>query len=83
MIRIERSAAGSYRVSGSLRGDGLSLLREALASGPVSCDLSEVEQADDEGVRFLAGVSGRCALVGCPTWLALWIARVREAPARP
>jgi hypothetical protein len=82
MIRIDRSAPGRCRVIGSLRGGGVSLLREAIAEGPIVCDLAEVDQADDDAVRFLAGLSGeRCTLVACPKWLALWIERVREALA--
>ena len=82
MIRIDISAPGRYRVIGSLRGGSVSLLREALVGGPIVCDLAQVDQADDDAVRLLAGLPAeRCTLVACPKWLALWIERVREAPA--
>jgi hypothetical protein len=83
MIRIDLSGPGRYRVIGSLRGGSVSLLSEALARGPIVCDLAEVDQADDAAVRFLAGLPAeRCTLVACPKWLGLWIERLREAPAQ-
>jgi hypothetical protein len=74
VIRIEESQSRRVRVIGSLQGTALKLLSDAVSGDPVVLDLSEVEQADEECVRLLAGLAPeRCTITGCPTWLALWL----------
>jgi ABC-type transporter Mla MlaB component len=69
-------------VSGSLTGDGIQILLDAVASGVVVLDLSEVDRVDDSAVRVLAGLwPERCKLQNCPRWLELWLARVRRCDA--
>lgn len=80
MIRLEEGEARTVRVIGSIKGPALTLLAETVSRGPLVLDLSEVDQADECGVRLLASLPPeRCTLVGCPTWLSLWLARVRRA----
>ena len=80
MIRLEEAGAGRVRVIGSLRGGpALTVLSEAISRGAVVLDLSEVDQADENAVRLLAGLPPeRCTLDSCPTWLSLWIDRNRH-----
>ena len=82
MIRIEESQSRHVQVIGSLQGSALKLLYDAVSGGPVVLDLSQVEQADEDCVRLIAGLGPeRCTITGCPTWLGLWLARLRrEAP---
>ena len=80
MIRLEEGTARQVRVIGSLQGPALKLLSQAVSHGPLVLDLSEVDQADESCVRLLAELPPeRCAIVGCPTWLGLWLERVRQA----
>jgi hypothetical protein len=82
VFRIECAPAERYRVIGSLQSSCVSLLAEALARGAIALDLSEVDKADDAAVRFLASLAPeRCRILGCPTWLALWIERSRATAA--
>ena len=68
---------GRARVIGSLTGDAVRVLLDAVDGGVVVLDLSEVNRADDSAVRVLAGLSpGRCTLLSCPRWLELWLAQV-------
>ena len=79
MFRIERCARDRCRVIGRLDGNCIPLLSEALSRGATTLDLAEVDRADEVAVRFLAGLAPeRCVLTTCPTWLALWIERVRQ-----
>ncbi len=79
MIRIEREAAGRARVTGSLVGESVRLLRDELSRADAVLDLSGVEKADEGAVRLLAGLSAEsCPLASCPRWLALWVERVRR-----
>jgi hypothetical protein len=79
MIRQEPNAPGHAHVIGSLTGDTVHLLLEAVSSGVCVFDLSEVNQVDHVGVRTLARLwLERCTLVGCPRWLELWLARSRR-----
>ena len=79
VIRIEEGTARRLQVIGSLNGPALELLSKAVARGPVLLDLSDVDQADEAAVRFLAGLPPeRCTVGPCPAWLALWIERLRE-----
>jgi hypothetical protein len=85
VIRIEESLSRHVRVIGSLQGTAFALLADAVAGGPAVLDLSQVEQADEECVRLLASLPPeRCTITGCPTWLGLWLARLRQAgPGTP
>jgi hypothetical protein len=82
VIRIEEGQSRHVRVIGWLQGTALELLSEAVSHGPAVLDLSQVEQADEQCVRLLAGLGPeRWTITGCPTWLGLWLARLRrEAP---
>jgi hypothetical protein len=80
MIVHEPEASGQARVIGSLSGEGIRILLDAVDGGVSVLDLSEVDQIDDAAVRVLVGLSpGRCALLDCPRWLELWLRRV-ESP---
>jgi anti-anti-sigma regulatory factor len=80
VIRLEEGTTRQVRVIGSLQGPALKLLSEAVSRGPLVLDLSEVDQADESGVRLLASLPPeRCTLAGCPTWLSLWLERIRQA----
>ena len=79
MIRQDPDAPGQARVIGSLTGDTLHILLDAVSSGVSVLDLSDVNQVDHSGVRALARLwLERCTLVGCPRWLELWLARSRR-----
>ena len=79
MIRQDPNAPGQARVIGSLTGDTLHVLLDAVSSGVSVLDLSDVNQVDQSGVRALARLwLERCTLVGCPRWLELWLARSRR-----
>ena len=79
MIRQDPNAPGQARVIGSLTGDTLHILLDAVSSGVSVLDLSDVNQVDHSGVRALARLRlERCTLVGCPRWLELWLARAPE-----
>jgi hypothetical protein len=58
-------------------------LFEAISRGAVVLDLSEVEQAKESAVVFLAGLpKERCELVECPGWLSVWLERFRRTAGR-
>ena len=79
MIRQDPNAPGQARVIGSLTGDTLDILLDAVSSGVSVLDLSGVNQVDQSGVRALARLClERCTLVGCPRWLELWLSRAPE-----
>ena len=79
MIRQDPNAPGQARVIGSLTGDTLHVLLDAVSSGVSVLDLSDVNQVDHSGVRALARLRlERCTLVGCPRWLELWLSRAPE-----
>jgi len=70
---------GRARVIGSLSGEAVRILLDAVEGGATVLDVSEVDQADDAAVRVLAELwPGRCTLVDCPRWLELWLDRVRQ-----
>jgi anti-anti-sigma regulatory factor len=80
VIRLEETTARCVRVIGTLSRAELGLLTETLARGVVVLDVSQLDQADESAVRWLAGLQpDRCTLAGCPPWLALWVERVRAA----
>ena len=81
MIDREPREPRRARVIGSLTGDAVQVLVDAVNAGVSALDLSEVAQADDSAVRALATLtSERCTLVACPRWLELWLQRVRHGP---
>jgi len=70
---------GRARVVGSLTGDAIQILLDAVHGGMAVLDLSEVDHVDDAAVRVLAGLRRQgCTLLACPRWLALWLERARE-----
>jgi ABC-type transporter Mla MlaB component len=78
MITQEPGAPERARVIGSLTGDAVQMLVDAVDRGVAILDLSGVEQIDDSAVHVLARLSPkRCTVVACPRWLELWLARVR------
>ena len=79
MITPEPGAVGRARVIGSLTGDSVKVLLDAVDRGVAVLDLSGVEQVDHHAVRALATLwPDRCTLLACPRWLELWLARVRS-----
>jgi ABC-type transporter Mla MlaB component len=80
VIRLELTTAKCVRVIGALNGPALHILSKTLSARPVVLDVSEVSQADQAAVRLLASLAPeQCTLAGCPTWLSLWIERLRRA----
>ena len=78
MITPEPGAAERARVIGSLTGEALQLLLDAVNRGVIVLDLSGVDEVDDSAVHLLARLSpGSCTFVACPRWLELWLASVR------
>ena len=81
MISPEPGTPGRARVIGSLTGEAVQILLDAVDGGVAVLDLSEVDQVDESAVRVLAVLSlGRCTLLACPRWLDLWLARMRRDP---
>ena len=79
MIRLEGGSRGRVRVIGSLDGRGMRQLFEAISRGAVVLDLSEVGQAKESAVMFLARLpKERCELAECPGWLSVWLERFRR-----
>jgi hypothetical protein len=82
MLVHEADSPGRARVVGSLSGDGIRILLDAVDGGVSVLDLSEVDQVDDAAVRVLAWLwPGRCTILECPRWLELWLARVHGGGA--
>ena len=80
MISPEPGAPERARVIGSLTGDTVHILLDAVDSGVAVLDLSEVDQADVSAVRVLARLSmERCTLLTCPRWLELWLSRAHAS----
>jgi hypothetical protein len=79
VIRIDATAQGGVRIIGALEETALSLLLGIPHDTEVVLDLSQVRAADAAAVRMLARLpAGRCRLVDCPRWLALWIEGERQ-----
>ncbi len=79
MIRIEASPRPRVRVIGSLDWRTVRALFEAISRGSVVLDLSEVDDAKESAVMFIARLPReRCRLATCPRWLAWWLERLRR-----
>jgi hypothetical protein len=79
MISQEPGASWRARVIGSLTGDSVQVLLDAVHGGVAVLDLSGVQQVDHDAVGVLAGLwPEHCTFLGCPRWLDLWLARVRR-----
>jgi hypothetical protein len=84
MIIEDLAAPRRARVIGSLTGDAIQMLLDAVDRGVAVVDLSEVDQVDDAAVRVLAWLwPERCTVVDCPRWLELWLQRVRGRHSAP
>jgi len=78
MISPVRGATARARLIGSLTGNSVQLLLDAVRGGVAELDLSEVNQVDHHALRVMAMLSPqRCTLLNCPRWLELWLARIR------
>jgi hypothetical protein len=78
IITREPGAPERARVIGSLTGEAVQILLDAINGGVAVLDLSEVDQVDDSAVQLLARLRPqRCTIVACPRWLTLWLATVR------
>ena len=79
MISREPDAPSRARVIGSLTGDSIQVLLDAVDAGAAVLDLSGIDQIDHHAVGVLARLwPRRCTLLACPRWLELWLARVRH-----
>jgi hypothetical protein len=78
MISREPDAPERARVIGSLSGDSVRVLVDAVDGGVKVLALSQVDQIDHHAVRVLAPLWERCPLLSLPRWLELWLARVRR-----
>ena len=79
VISQEPAAPGRARVIGSLTGDSVQVLLDAVNGGVAVLDLSELDQIDHHAVRVIARLwPERCTLLNCPRWLEVWLARVRR-----
>ena len=77
MITHDPDAPERARVIGSLTGDTVQVLLDAVDDGIAVLDLAEIVQVDDSAVHALIRLGAeRCTLVACPRWLELWLARV-------
>ena len=78
MIREDPAEEGRAHVTGSLTGDAVQVLLDAVKGGVAVLDLSELDPIDDSAVRVLAALSPtRCALVGGPPGLELRLSQFR------
>jgi hypothetical protein len=83
IITQEAGAPARVRIIGELTGNTVQLVLERVEMGVSVLDLDGIVHADDPAVHVLAGLqAARCALVACPRWLELWLARVRGKAAR-
>ena len=77
MIIEDPGAPSGARVIGSLTGDAVDILLDAVDRGVTVLDLSEVDEVDDAAVRVLTELCPqRCTILECPRWLQLWLERV-------
>jgi hypothetical protein len=78
MITQDPGAPGRACVIGSLTGDAVEVLLDAVDSGVAVLDLAEVVHVDDSAAHVLATLAAEhCTLVAYPRWLELWLDRVR------
>lgn len=80
-LRIDREPGEPRRarVIGSLTGDAVQVLVDAVNGGVTALDLSEVDQVEDSAVHWLATLRPEdCVLFACPRWLDLWLLRLRR-----
>ena len=79
MISREPDAPRRARVIGSLTGDSVWVLLDAVDGGVAVLDLSGIDRVDHDAVGVLAALWPKhCTLLACPRWLELWLARVRR-----
>jgi hypothetical protein len=79
LISQEADDPTRARVIGSLTGNSVDVLLDAVDRGVAVLDLSGVDRVDHHAVRALAALwPDRCTLSACPRWLELWLARVRR-----
>jgi len=79
MVSHEPGDPHRARVIGSLTGDAVQVLVDAVHGGVTALDLSEVDQVDDSAVHWLAALQPEhCKLLACPRWLDLWLLRLRR-----
>ena len=66
-------------ISGRITGEDLEVLRTALEEGRVvAIDLTEVELADRDAVKFLTQIDGTgIELRHCPAYIREWVTRER------
>jgi len=80
MIIPEPGAPERARVIGSLTGDTVQILLDAVDGGVAALDLSEVDRADDSVVHVLARLSReRGTLLTGPRWIELWLSRAHAS----
>ena len=80
MIIRDPDAPGRARVIGSLTGDAVQMVVDAVDDGVSVLDLAEVVQVDDSAAHVLARLQAdRCTLVACPRWLEVWLAGLSGA----
>ena len=78
VIGEEPAGTGRARVIGSLNGDAVEAILDAVDSGVAVLDLSELHPIDDSAMRVLAGLwPTYCTLEGCPPGLERRLAHVR------
>ncbi len=65
------------RISGRIAGGDLDVLRTALEEGRVvALDLTEVEMADRDAVKFLARTEANgIELRHCPAYIRVWVTK--------
>ncbi len=79
LLISEEADPSRARIVGSLTGDSVKILLDAVDRGVAVLDLSGIDQIDHHAVRALAGLQpDRCTLLACPRWLEQWLARVRS-----
>jgi hypothetical protein len=79
MIRADDRPRERVRVIGTLLGEQLQMLLEAVQGSEVALDLAAVNETDIDAVRLLARLpEEQCRLLACPKWLALWIEQERR-----
>lgn len=67
------------RVIGSLTGESVGILLDAVNGGISVLDLSQVDHVDQNGLRELGRLwEEHCTLVGRPRWLELWLQQARR-----